>query len=231
MEEDTDTRDGDNRILAINAHRISPNRREESTLSRPPSVAISNGSNSLDAFHNANEHIVHKIELSIEREKLKDQNEISIESISINSNDIRPASSSPHKAELTGNETPPMSSPTSVLPKLRLNALLASDPALKPDAKDLKVLHEETQTKNRLAQLPPPPALTKQEDMDTLMSAPVVNVVEPVLKTAAVATSSSPAATADIPPRLKLFMCLPCGIHFSSPSTLEAHQAYYCSHR
>nr|1FV5_A Chain A, FIRST ZINC FINGER OF U-SHAPED [Drosophila melanogaster]1Y0J_B Chain B, Zinc-finger protein ush [Drosophila melanogaster]2L6Z_B Chain B, Zinc finger protein ush [Drosophila melanogaster] len=27
------------------------------------------------------------------------------------------------------------------------------------------------------------------------------------------------------------FMCLPCGIAFSSPSTLEAHQAYYCSHR
>lgn len=231
MEEDTNTREAHNRILAINSHRISPNRREDNTLSRPPSLAVSNGSNSLDSFHHANESTQHKIELNIEGGKLNDQNEISTESTSLNVSDIRPARSSPHKAELAGNETPPMSSPTSILPKLRLNALLASDPALKPDAKDLKVLHEETQTKNRLAQLPPPPALTKQEDMDTLMSAPVVNAVEPVLKTTSVTASSSPAAATEIPPRLKLFMCLPCGIHFSSPSTLEAHQAYYCSHR
>lgn len=26
-------------------------------------------------------------------------------------------------------------------------------------------------------------------------------------------------------------MCAPCGIRFSSASTLEAHQTYYCSHR
>lgn len=28
-----------------------------------------------------------------------------------------------------------------------------------------------------------------------------------------------------------VFTCLPCGIRFSSLSTLEAHQTYYCSHR
>jgi hypothetical protein len=28
-----------------------------------------------------------------------------------------------------------------------------------------------------------------------------------------------------------IFMCTPCGIRFSSLSTLEAHQTYYCSHR
>lgn len=27
------------------------------------------------------------------------------------------------------------------------------------------------------------------------------------------------------------YICPPCGIRFSSPSTLEAHCTYYCSHR
>ena len=32
-------------------------------------------------------------------------------------------------------------------------------------------------------------------------------------------------------PPVPVFMCNPCGIRFSSLSTLEAHQTYYCSHR
>lgn len=32
-------------------------------------------------------------------------------------------------------------------------------------------------------------------------------------------------------PLVPVFMCNPCGIRFSSLSTLEAHQTYYCSHR
>lgn len=84
-----------------------------------------------------------------------------------------------------------------VLPKLRLNALLASDPALKPDAKELNL--------SEARMLGPPPQLIKPDPDPS-------SLVEPVLK----------------PTR---FMCLPCGIAFSSPSTLEAHQAYYCSHR
>lgn len=35
----------------------------------------------------------------------------------------------------------------------------------------------------------------------------------------------------DMSPRIPVFMCHPCGIRFSSLSTLEAHQTYYCSHR
>ena len=35
----------------------------------------------------------------------------------------------------------------------------------------------------------------------------------------------------DLPPRLAVYMCGPCGIRFSSASTLSAHQTYYCSHR
>ncbi|KAH8412276.1 hypothetical protein KR009_000979 [Drosophila setifemur] len=83
------------------------------------------------------------------------------------------------------------------LPKLRLNALLASDPALKPDAKELNLPE---------ARLLAPPPLIKPETQ------PQPEMVEPLMKPAR-------------------FMCLPCSIAFSSPSTLEAHQAYYCSHR
>lgn len=121
------------------------------------------------------------------------------------------------------------SSPSSILPKLRLNALLASDPALKPDAKDLEAMHEETQqTKKRSAvhHIPPPSILSKKEKLDALLPGASGILVETTLK-----QTSSAAAAADLPPRLKVFMCLPCGIGFSSPSTLEAHQAYYCSHR
>jgi zinc finger protein ZFPM1 len=35
----------------------------------------------------------------------------------------------------------------------------------------------------------------------------------------------------EIVQRPTMFMCTPCGIRFSSHSTLEAHQTYYCSHR
>lgn len=35
----------------------------------------------------------------------------------------------------------------------------------------------------------------------------------------------------DIIPRVPAFICAPCGIKFSSMSTLEAHQTFYCTHR
>ncbi|XP_055915967.1 zinc finger protein ush isoform X2 [Eupeodes corollae] len=95
------------------------------------------------------------------------------------------------------------------IPKLRLNALLASDPALNPDARNLKILHEES-TKNHL-----------QLEQDSL-PAPVDQ--KPSVK-------NQIPAVVDNSQRVKVFMCLPCGIGFSSRSTLEAHQAYYCSHR
>ncbi|XP_017075403.2 zinc finger protein ush isoform X2 [Drosophila eugracilis] len=91
----------------------------------------------------------------------------------------------------------PSPCPTPKFPKVRLNALLASDPALKPDAKEL------TLPDSRL--LAPPPLVKPETQAQS-------EVTESLLKPAR-------------------FMCLPCGIAFSSPSTLEAHQAYYCSHR
>jgi len=101
----------------------------------------------------------------------------------------------PSEAEPSPCPSPCPPAPTPKFPKVRLNALLASDPALKPDAKEL------TLPDSRL--LAPPP-LVKPETQ--------AQPEEPHLKPAR-------------------FMCLPCGIAFSSPSTLEAHQAYYCSHR
>ncbi|XP_065358775.1 zinc finger protein ush [Calliphora vicina] len=117
-------------------------------------------------------------------------------------------------------------SPTSgSMPKLRLNALLASDPALMPDAKDLKVAHEESQTQQRIARLEQhlQQQLQTEESESNETEPAVAALVEPVKKSLPVPVEA--------PQRMKVFMCIPCGIGFSSPSTLEAHQAYYCSHR
>nr|CAD7438152.1 unnamed protein product [Timema bartmani] len=46
----------------------------------------------------------------------------------------------------------------------------------------------------------------------------------------AAGTSRSKQETADNR-QVPVYMCTPCGIRFSSLSTLEAHQTYYCSHR
>ncbi|XP_046403506.1 zinc finger protein ush-like isoform X1 [Ischnura elegans] len=40
-----------------------------------------------------------------------------------------------------------------------------------------------------------------------------------------------PTAEANQVRKVAVFVCAPCGIKFSSASTLEAHQTYYCSHR
>uniref|UniRef100_A0A1B0G172 Zinc finger protein ush n=1 Tax=Glossina morsitans morsitans TaxID=37546 RepID=A0A1B0G172_GLOMM len=145
--------------------------------------------------------------------------------------------SSPNVRTSTPQQTPPPLSPAksmddsisesksspasnSNLPKLRLNTLLASDPALMPDAKDLKLIQEEAKTQQRKNQL----AQGSPEDLDSLMITPANNLMETsVLKPV--------TPSVEVPTRMKVFMCLPCGIGFSSPSTLEAHQAYYCSHR
>ena len=43
--------------------------------------------------------------------------------------------------------------------------------------------------------------------------------------------ASALAAMAAVPTRPAALVCPPCGIRFSSASTLDAHQKYYCSHR
>lgn len=117
-------------------------------------------------------------------------------------------------------ETTPSPEPTSEAiedhPKLRLNASLATDPALRS---------------------PAPPD-----------SAPPVEIV-PGIPSALLAGRFFPLGVLPIPPDLPrppsepsvvpsadrqtvpVYFCTPCGIRFSSLSTLEAHQTYYCSHR
>lgn len=128
--------------------------------------------------------------------------------------------------------SPNMSSDS--LPKLRLNTSLASDPALQPAAKHIKCIRPSTTDKynnqtscdedgddvHMTDEQPPSPRLRddgkssgrnqREDRMDT---------------------STAGAAVVDAMPRMAAFICAPCGIKFSSLSTLEAHQTYYCSHK
>lgn len=131
---------------------------------------------------------------------------------------------------------------TDQLPKLRLNITLASDPALQPEARDIQsiranaVEHYETESncddEMRDGSLsppilvhddngPPPEKIRKRHDSNTFRSAGnkfMVNL-------------PSTVNPSDIIPRVPAFVCAPCGIKFSSMSTLEAHQTFYCTHK
>ncbi|XP_059619232.1 zinc finger protein ush isoform X2 [Phlebotomus argentipes] len=113
----------------------------------------------------------------------------------------------------SGRETP--------LPKptLRLNTKLASDPALQPEAKDLKDairLSSEDEKPDR------------DEETEKKLTKSLKDIrMEKVIH----ATRTSPVDALPAVPRMQVFTCGPCGIRFSSLSTLEAHQTYYCSHR
>lgn len=100
-------------------------------------------------------------------------------------------------------------------PKLRLNIALAADPATNPDAKDIKAIcegnrksvdNEEKKSSQR-----------SEGNMPTAISIVPVTLETPT--------------TVVVTPRITVYTCIPCGIKFSSASTLEAHQTYYCSHR
>lgn len=113
-----------------------------------------------------------------------------------------------------------------VVPRLRLNVGLASDPALQPHAKDIKRLSDESLTNEndeRSSDTSSPfPSITPSSVLlseltrrGEVVKTPVPPIIvapgEPIVRTAG-------------------FICDPCGIKFSSLSTLEAHQTYYCSH-
>lgn len=129
------------------------------------------------------------------------------------------------------------------IPKLRLNTSLASDPALQPEARDIQCIRRgeaidsfdnhsdtddiEVDEKHSLK------IVTDDDDDD-----------EPPSKKIRCTGAISLAVDKNISPRISQinsvitdltrhppFMCLPCGIKFSSKSTLEAHQTYYCTHK
>lgn len=133
-------------------------------------------------------------------------------------------------------------STNSELPKLRLNITLASDPALQPEAKDIQSIRASTvenyETESNCDDEmredsasspilvhddngPPPEKIRKRHDSTPFRASGnkfVVNL-------------QSNVNPNDIIPRVPAFICAPCGIKFSSMSTLEAHQTFYCTHR
>lgn len=128
------------------------------------------------------------------------------------------------------------------LPKLRLNITRCIDPALQPEAKDIQSIRASTvenyeiesngddETREDSASSPilvhddngpPPEKIRKRHDSNTFRPSGnkfVVNLQPNVNPN-------------DIIPRVPAFVCAPCGIKFSSISTLEAHQTFYCTHR
>lgn len=106
-------------------------------------------------------------------------------------------------------------------PKIRLKANLATDPALPvlsiPNVK-LESGSSPTPTTEFLTSLP-------QALQTALASRGFFYTSSLNLSEAASRADSADAS------RQQLFICLPCGIRFSSLSTLEAHQTYYCTHR
>ncbi|XP_055683950.1 zinc finger protein ush isoform X2 [Lutzomyia longipalpis] len=134
---------------------------------------------------------------------------------------------SPHDAQRDHPERPsPPDSVTEVnseppKPTLRLNTKLASDPALQPEAKDLKdairLSSEDEKTVDTVEE-------TEKKLTKSLKDIRMEKVIH---GTRTSPVDALPAAV----PRIQVFTCGPCGIRFSSLSTLEAHQTYYCSHR
>lgn len=129
-------------------------------------------------------------------------------------------------------------------PKLRLNAVLASDPALLPEAKDIHSIRASTVESYDLDSN----CGDDDDDGDDAMSATILVPDDdsppekirrrddspqfpPVLLNKLVATAPVNNINAgEMLKRAPPFNCPPCGIKFSSISTLEAHQKYYCSH-
>lgn len=122
-----------------------------------------------------------------------------------------------------------------MMPKLRLNTILAADPALQPEAKDIKSMRPSTADKyqNQMS-------CDEDGDDDIQMDdEPMLRIGSPnggglnvhhdEAHKAAAAVAA--AAVDTLPPRIPAFMCAPCGIKFSSISTLEAHQTFYCAHK
>ncbi|CAH0749253.1 unnamed protein product [Diatraea saccharalis] len=111
--------------------------------------------------------------------------------------------SSGERAASSGGASPASGgSPEASPPRLRLNTSLATDPALAPTATPLK--HEPPSPS------PPPPPVPQTRDF---------------LALSATFPALFPAATAPG------YICKPCGIRYSSLSTLQAHQEHYCSNR
>ncbi|XP_073986653.1 zinc finger protein ush isoform X3 [Rhodnius prolixus] len=99
--------------------------------------------------------------------------------------------------------------------KLRLNASLATDPAVvRPVVETERTVSKSTGGGG---------SIIEREDSRTT---PLHDIGSGYITPSV--TPSPTIQSGSAPP---VYVCTPCGIRFSSLSTLEAHQTYYCSHR
>ncbi|KAH0950749.1 hypothetical protein HN011_002503 [Eciton burchellii] len=102
-------------------------------------------------------------------------------------------------------------------PRLRLNASLATDPALRPAAVAVLTVKPE----NASPPNPTPPPLPA--GLQNAIASGRLFVLPTDGKETITVEPARPPPTA--------LICPPCGIRFSSASTLEAHRTFYCAHR
>ncbi|KAG5675916.1 hypothetical protein PVAND_005775 [Polypedilum vanderplanki] len=141
---------------------------------------------------------------------------------------------------------------TKIISGLRLNAALASDPATNPDAKEILNLHiksedSKTHDGDDDDDVDHHEFINHNEDTESIIEAVSIpkqplplNLQSPQHHHQQTSQKAKEninnvnqmlVKNLEIIPRQNVFMCQPCGIRFSSLSTLEAHQTYYCSHR
>jgi zinc finger protein ZFPM1 len=128
-------------------------------------------------------------------------------------------------------------SPTQIIPALRLNIALASDPATNPDAKEFLKIHIKSELKSGDDDDDDDEYMNPNKDLDTISE--TVNL--PIQSQRSDGSQKSKeninninqmlVKNLEILPRQNVYMCVPCSIRFSSLSTLEAHQNFYCAHR
>ncbi|XP_043665426.1 zinc finger protein ush isoform X1 [Vespula pensylvanica] len=116
------------------------------------------------------------------------------------------------------DETPPdpkkMKLEEDVAPRLRLNASLATDPALRPATVAALTVKPENAS-------PPNPGPPLPAGLQNAIASGRLFVLP---------TDGKETITVE-PARPAPLICPPCGIRFSSASTLEAHRTFYCAHR
>ncbi|XP_014467789.1 PREDICTED: zinc finger protein ush isoform X2 [Dinoponera quadriceps] len=126
----------------------------------------------------------------------------------------RDSEDSARRSDESATEAKRMKPEDEAAPRLRLNASLATDPALRPAAvAALTVKPENTSPPNPT---PPLPA-----GLQNAIASGRLFVLP---------TDGKETITVE-PARPTALVCPPCGIRFSSASTLEAHRTYYCAHR
>ncbi|KAL7045608.1 hypothetical protein ACKWTF_002273 [Chironomus riparius] len=129
-------------------------------------------------------------------------------------------------------------SPLQIVPALRLNVALASDPATNPDAKEFLKIHIKSEiNQSGDDEDAEDEYMNPNKDLDTISetvglqihsqrsdgsqkSKENINNINQML-----------VKNLEILPRQNVYMCAPCSIRFSSLSTLEAHSKFYCAHR